>query len=104
MPTKAIAACNQLQFGHSLTAVENLRRLLEAAAPIGTLQFGHSLTAVENTHHGRSRRPAAGSFNLATALQPWRTPHAGAIWFILRYASIWPQPYSRGEPPEVRVR
>ena len=36
-----------LQFGHSLTAVENLYRVLRAESSV-RLQFGHSLTAVEN--------------------------------------------------------
>ena len=115
-----------LQFGHSLTAVENRRRqrareISGCVASIwpqphsrgerrtasgrrdqsGGLQFGHSLTAVEN----RSSPSIAARVGERGA-SIWPQPHSrgerqksNELLKAKKYAaSIWPQPYSRGEP------
>ena len=88
-----------LQFGHSLTAVENRgTRGWQPASQPGWLQFGHSLTAVENgleiLEEFAPDQPDASI---------WPQPHsrgepADAATPIEQGASIWPQPHSRGEP------
>ena len=63
----------ELQFGHSLTAVENTSPIANWPAGVWALQFGHSLTAVENRGRSSLSPWYCQGFNLATALQPWRT-------------------------------
>ena len=72
-----------LQFGHSLTAVENcLQSCAEWTAPKSfNLATALQPWRTSNTPPGRAARPL--SFNLATALQPWRTLHQPVLTQII---------------------
>ena len=86
-----------LQFGHSLTAVENRKTHHADGRAVTPLQFGHSLTAVEN-QAGRARNQAHPGASI------WPQPYSRGEQTVRKRnedrarASIWPQPYSRGEP------
>ena len=63
---------------------------------IGQLQFGHSVAAVDD---GRGEPPGAGGrdrFNSATASPPWMTPSHTGKRRPSRKASIRPQRRRRG--------
>ena len=93
------------QFGHSLTAVENGPKTLPSLSMTSTLQFGHSLTAVENSAGAGATTVCRLCFNLATALQPWRTSSdpdvrkAGRLQFGHSLTAV--ENHSAGDPPQL---
>jgi hypothetical protein len=119
VPARGCDTALRAVFGSGLDATEeNVRAGL---ASDYTLQWGHSLSAVENDARANRLRRDGKSFNGATAFRPWRTG-SRSRWFVLPAcfngatafrpwrtgrradggwghvaASMGPQPFGRGE-------
>ena len=84
-----------LQWGHGLSAVE----MSTSGVPVNQsfeLQWGHGLSAVEISTPSAPSNISAGSFNGATAFQPWKFVRRRCRSLEYPAASMGPRPFSRG--------
>ncbi len=87
-----------LQCGHGRSTVENQCRIVAALRAADASMWPRPFDRGKRTNPARSRR-SGGSFNVATAVRPWKTMSTpfGKRGFF--YASMWPRPFDRGKRP-----